>query len=405
MQAGADTMLAIPAHVPRELVRDVDIYNVPGADSDVHLAWKKVQDDNPDVFFTPRYGGYWVVTRHHLLARIFPDHEGFSSHKAIGIPPLGPEVPPQIPIEIDPPQHHFFRAPINLALSPKKIQQYGDDARRLASELIEGFRARCECEFVAEFAAHLPMDIFLSMVDLPREDRNYLVHCAETMTRGGNEEERVHTVQEIFGYLDSWVRKRKEAPGADLISQIIQIKVGDRPITHEEILSECALVLFGGLDTVSSTMAFVARFLALNPAHRRELAANPETIPQAVEELVRRHTIPTVGRVLTRDQEVGGVAMKRGDRVMLNICFSSLDERAWPDPLKVDFNRNVHDHLGFGRGNHKCPGANLARRELKIFLEEWLVRIPEFSIKPGEQAETKSGNVSGVKVLPLVWTV
>jgi cytochrome P450 len=395
----------LPAHVPPELVRDVDLYNLPGSGEDVHRAWKAVQDAAPDVFYTPRYGGYWVVTRQELLAQVFPDHERFSSHKAIGIPPLGPEIPPQIPIEIDPPQHRYFRAPVNLALSPKKIQEYGEDARRLAAELIEGFKPKGGCEFVSDFAGHLPMDIFLSMVDLPREDRGYLVAQTEKMTRGGSEVDRNRTVQEIFGYLDGWIRKRREQPGEDLISQIIQVKVGDRPITHEEILSECALVLFGGLDTVASTMAFICRFLAENPAHRRELAAKPELIPQAIEELVRRFSIPTIGRVLTRDTELGGVHMKAGDRIMLNLCFAGLDERAWPEPLKVDFCRHAQDHLGFGKGNHKCPGANLARRELKIFLEEWLRRIPEFSIKPGEHPVTLSGNVSGVKHLPLVWPV
>lgn len=395
----------IPAHIPPELVRDVDIYNLPGSAEDVHRAWKAVQDSAPDVFYTPRYGGYWVLTRQELLAQVFPDHERFSSHKAIGIPPLAAEIPPQIPIEIDPPQHRYFRAPVNLALSPKKIQEYGEDARRLAAELIEGFRTKGGCEFVSDFAGHLPMDIFLTMVDLPREDRAYLVAQTEKMTRGGSETDRNRTVQEIFGYLDGWIRKRREQPGEDLISQIIQVKVGDRPISHEEILSECALVLFGGLDTVASTMGFIARFLAENPEHRRELAARPELIPQAIEELIRRFSIPTIGRVLTRDLELGGVVMKAGDRVMLNVCFAGLDERAWPEPLKVDFRRQAQEHLGFGRGHHKCPGANLARRELKIFLEEWLRRIPEFSIKPGEQAVTMSGNVSGMKYLPLVWPV
>jgi cytochrome P450 len=182
--------------------------------------------------------------------------------------------------------------------------------------------------------------------------------------------------------------------------------VGDRPITHDEAVSECALILFGGLDTVAGTMAFFARHLAVNAEHRRDLAQHPEKIPTAIEELLRRHSIPTVGRVLTQDVELDGVTLKTGDYVQLTSCFHGLDERKWKEPLKVHFERTgLQEHMAFGRGVHKCPGANLARAELRVFLEEWLKRIPEFQIKPGESAVTATGTVVGVKRLPLVWTV
>src|SRR5262249_46134733 len=150
----------------------------------------------------------------------------------------------------------------------------------------------------------------------------------------------------------------------DLISRIVQVQVGDRPISHEEALSECALVLFGGLDTVAGTMAFFARYLATHPAHRRELGQHPEVIPAAIEELLRRHSIPTVGRVLTQDVTLDGVTMKAGDYVQLTACFHGLDEHKWRGPLTVDFHRQgLSEHMAFGRGAHKCPGANLARSE------------------------------------------
>jgi cytochrome P450 len=188
-----------------------------------------------------------------------------------------------------------------------------------------------------------------------------------------------------------------------LISQILQIKVGDRPIIHEEAVSESALLLFGGLDTVAGSMSFIARFLALNPEHRRQLVDDPALIPQAIEELLRRLSLPTVGRKLTQDVTLDGVTLKAGDRVMMSTCLHGLDERAWPDPLKVDFTRKVQDHMAFGRGAHKCPGANLARAELRVFLEEWLKRIPDFALKPDDPPLCGSGPVSGVLRLPLVW--
>jgi cytochrome P450 len=394
--------LRIPPHVPPSRVRDVDLYNLPGASEDVHLAWKQVQDECPAVFYTPRYGGYWVIARAELLDQAWPDHERFSSDRAIAIP-RQPGASAQLPIEIDPPLHRFFRHPLNVALAPKAVIELAERARALSIEIIERLKPRGECEFVADFASHVPMEVFLSIVALPSTDREWLIRRAEIMTRGGSVEAKQQALLEIFGYLESWLKQRQAHPGDDLISRILQLQVGDRPLTHQEALSECALVLFGGLDTVAGTMAFFARYLA---EHRRQLAAHPERIPGAIEELLRRHSIPTVGRVLTQDVTLDGVTMKAGDYVQLTTCFHGLDERKWPNPLVVDLERpGLAGHMAFGRGVHKCPGANLARSELRVFLEEWLKRIPEFEIKPGEQGVTATGSVAGVLRLPLVWPV
>lgn len=393
--------VAIPPHVPADRVRDLDLYALPGADVDVHLAWKRVQDAYPDVFFTPRYGGYWVVTRAALLEQIWPDHQRFSSrHIAI---PRDPRAPRQLPIEADPPDHQYFRAPISIAASPKAVRILQERARALAIELVERLRPLGGCEFVKEFAAHLPMEIFLGIVDLPSKDREWLIARAEVMTRSGDVAAKQTALQEIFGYLGGWVAARREKPGEDLLSKIIQIRVGDRPIEMPEILSECALVLFGGLDTVAGTMSFIARFLATHPGHRRQLVADPSLIPKAVEELLRRHSIPTIARVLTEDVVLDGITLKAGDCVQLTTVFHGLDERAWPNPLEVDFGRDVREHMAFGKGVHKCPGANLARSEIRVFLEEWLRRIPEFSLAPNAKPVTATGAVAGVLSLPLVW--
>ena len=392
----------IPSHVPPDRVRDVDLYDLAGANEDVHLAWKRVQDASPAIFYTPRYGGYWVIARAELLNQVWPDYERFSS-EAIAIP-RQPGVPKQLPIEADPPEHQYFRHPMSMALSPKAVQTLSERARALSIEIIERLKPQGECEFVADFAAQVPMEVFLSIVNLPSTDREWLIKRAEVMTRGTSLEDKRRALDEVFGYLGSWLKQRGENPGNDLFSRILQIKVGDRPITFQEAMSECALALFGGLDTVAGTMAFSARYLATHPAQRRELVEHPDRIPGAVEELLRRHSIPTVGRVLTQDVTMDGVTMKAGDYVQLTTCMHGLDELKWPKPLEVDFGRpGLEDHMAFGRGVHKCPGANLARSELRVFLEEWLKRIPDFQIKPGDHAITATGAVAGVLHLPLQW--
>jgi cytochrome P450 len=398
-----DSATAIPSHVPPDLVRDVDPYDLEGGAQDAHLAWKRVQDAAPDVYYTPRYGGYWVLNRASLLNEVWHDHERFCSSGGISVPPLPPGLPPQLPIVADPPLHRHYRHPLSMALSPKRVHDLHSEMRALAIELIEGFRDRGECEFVQDFSMHLPMIVFLRLVDLPLTDRAWLIARAEIATRSPDLARRGLAFQEIFGYLDSCVRQRALEPGDDLISDITRIMVGDRPITHEEALGECSLALFGGLDTVAGSMGFFMRFLAEHPAHRQQLIDDPTLIPAAVEELLRRHSIPLVARTVTQDLTLGGVAMKAGDHLILETALHGLDERAWPNALRVDFRRDVRDHMAFGRGVHKCPGANLARAELRILLEEWLQRIPHFSTRTEDPPVTANGAVMGVLRLPLVW--
>ena len=154
------------------------------------------------------------------------------------------------------------------------------------------------------------MEVFLSIVGLPSSDREWLIRRAEIMTRGGEPEAKGRALQEIFGYLEAWLKERREQPGDDLISRILQVQVGDRPIGHAEALSECALVLFGGLDTVAGTMAFFARYLATHPAHRRELVTHPEHIPSCHRRIAaapfhsdRRSQVGTGRHARWRDHE------------------------------------------------------------------------------------------------------
>jgi cytochrome P450 len=340
-----------------------------------------------------------------LIATAFEDHERFASSGAIAIPPMPPEIPPQLPIMADPPVHRYFRQPLNLALGPKHVNVLSEKARALAIELIDELKGRGECEFMADFAMHLPMTIFLHMVDLPLSDREWLISRVEVMPRATNPADRVRAYREIVGYLDAVVRRRALEPGQDLISRILQVKVGDRPISHDEALSEAAMSLFGGLDTVAGTIGFFARFLAEHPLHRKQLVNDPSLIPQAVEELLRRFAISSVARRVTQDMEFGGVTMKANDLVILTTSLHGLDPSTWTDATQVDFQRPRGELLSFGRGVHKCPGLTLARAELRVFLEEWLLRIPDFSIAPGRQPVTAGGNVIGMLELPLVWPV
>ena len=197
---------------------------------------------------------------------------------------------------------------------------------------------------------------------------------------------------EIAAYLGEWVERRAVDPGSDLLSRIVTASVDGRPITRSEAFNVCLLMLLGGLDTVASMLGFVARFLAGSADQRRQLCERIDDQPflrSAVEELVRRHGVVNTGRFIVEDMEYHGVQLRAGDLIQLPNSLVGLDERAVDDPLTVDFTRPFPiRHAAFGTGPHTCPGAVLARREIQIFIEEWLSRIPDFARSRAGMATT-----------------
>jgi cytochrome P450 len=166
-------------------------------------------------------------------------------------------------------------------------------------------------------------------------------------------------------------------------------------------------VLFAGLDTVASMLSLITRFLALHSDRRHELTAHLHDgafVNRAIQELLRRHGIVAIGRVLSADMTYRGVDLRQGDSVILLTAMVGLDESRNPRATEVDFERSgSHNHAVFGRGIHSCPGHVLARRELKIFLEEWLERIPDFALAPGSAPVFSTGFVTSLAELRLVW--
>ena len=397
------SQLAVPDHVPADIVRDFDLYTFARPEDDAHVAWHGVVASEPPVFFTPHYGGFWVINRADLLEQAWPDAELFSSAEGVGVPPVPPEIPKFLPIDSDDPYHKQLRRPLNLALSPKAVATLSQAARQLTIDLIEGLAARGECEFVSEFSLKMPMELFLRIVDLPSSDRESLLRLAHDGIKHPEVSRRHEAMHALNVYLQKWVDERTAHPGDDLMSAIVNLEIDGRPLTNAERIGYMSTVMTGGLDTVGGMMALSARHLALNPDQRRHLAANPDAIPAVVEEILRRYSIPTVGRIVTRDTEFGGVTMRKGDRVMLVTVVHGVDDRRWGDALGFRADRDNREHMAFGKGTHRCPGAILARAELRIFLEEWLKRIPDFSIAPGRSPKFEYGAVLGLSELPLVW--
>ena len=393
-----------PEHVPAELVRDFDLYDIPGAAEDIQAAYRAIQQASPDIFWTPHNGGHWVATRGEDIVEMQRDYNRFS-HQHIVLPPM-PDAPRQIPLEMDPPEHARYRRPLMQALLPSIVSELESKVRQVAIDAVERLLPRGECEFVEDFAKVLPIHVFLELVELPLDDKAYLLTLAEDSVRGRDAETRGRSQQLMGAYLLPWIRARRETPGNDLLSKLVNVDIGGERISEAEATSYATLVLFGGLDTVAGMIAFIARFLAQNPEQRRQLVERLDDdafVKNAIEEMVRRHGLANTARVIAGDFDYKGVSFRAGDRILPANLFVGIDDRINPDPLVVDFTREKPVHAAFGNGAHACPGAVLARREIRIFLQEWLSRIPDFRIKPGSRPVLATGMVNGVLRLELVW--
>lgn len=392
----------VPAHVPPELVVDFDFFALGDRPEGVQIAFMDLHK-GPDIVWTPHHGGHWIATRYADIEAIQRDYTHFS-HKHFTIP-RNEYDPTAIPLGLDPPEHTPFRKLLMQAFTPKSVKALGDIARETARELVTNIAPRGRCEFVGDFAKVLPIHVFLGMVNLPFEDKHYLLPLAEISVRSSNVAERSEAQGKMQAYLGRYIDERMAHPGDDLLSMIGQGEIDGRPITRDETLRMATLVMGGGLDTVASSLGFIAHFLATHPVHRADLVANPQLNPVACEELLRRFGLPNTSRVLTMDYEYKGVQLRKGELILTPKCLAGLDDRVVSNPAEVDFHRkpSTIKHSAFGSGPHVCPGAVLARREIMVFLDEWLPVIPDFEVDPDDQMIMASGSVSGVLHLPLRW--
>lgn len=389
-----------PSHVARERIRDVDVFDLPGAGTDVHRAWVALAGGH-DIIWTPRNGGHWIATGGDLILKLFRGDERFSNREVAV--PAGSMLVPTLPIQADGEAHKAYRALIEPAFRPAAIQAYARRARELTVEIIERLKPQGRCDFTGDYAAILPLVIFLQIVDLPEEDRERLHRHTRVMTHEPDLAKRHEAFRGVAAYLQEKITERRISPGDDLLSKVIHGKALGRPLNEQEVLGMTTLLLFGGLDTVASMMSFVMKFLAEHPAHRQWIIDNPGRSAFAVEEIMRRYGVSQLMRTALVDTELDGAAIRAGDLIMLPTSLHGLDPREFDDPLEVDFERRAKPSATFGAGAHRCPGASLARLEMQIMVEEWLHRIPDMGIDPTRPLVQRSGLVNGILELPLRW--
>ncbi|MGE4307205.1 MAG: cytochrome P450 [Novosphingobium sp.] len=397
---------AWPDNVPADRVFDFDIYRDVPAERSFHEYRREIMASAPHpLMWTPHNGGHWVVLRAELSDTVLSDYERFSNHTVLVPKETAGEAYRLIPLSLDPPQHRPFRNLLNENLGPKPLKPMEQVIVDLTVSLIEGFRLNGRCNFTHEFAEQLPVRIFMGIVDLPLEDLPKLKHLADQYTRPDGSIPLDQVEQHFREYLRPVIAARRVSPGADMISRMINGEVGGRPLSDVEAENICIQVLVGGLDTVVNMLGFTFSYLAVDHELRRTIAGDPSRIDDALLEFFRRFPVVSSAREVMRDQEFEGVRLKAGDMVMAPTVVVAMDDAMNDNPLEFRLGRKARQHSTFGKGSHTCPGAHLARMEMKIVLREWFARIPEFRLADETPLRYSNGIVGSVKPFVLTWEV
>jgi len=399
--------VAPPAHVPASAIIELNYHTFgghgdAGFQGDHQLAWKTLQHDGgPALRWTPMNGGHWIAMRANLIGDVLDQPDLFSS-RILALPKEVGEVYRFIPLSLDPPEHTPYRSLLVPLLSAKVVRDKESDVRTLARDLVDKVFERGRCDYVAEFANILPISIFHQLVAFPEQERERLRQMAYS-ANAASPASVASMLQQIADFLAPIILERRQNPGSDLVSQLLQGEVGGRPISDQEVMHMCQQLFIGGFHTTAGTLGFVTMHLARHPELRARLAAEPDRTKGRLNELMRRFSMVGIPRTATRDCTLGGQVIRKGEAVYLPLVLYNLDEAVFAAPLEVDFDRKAIPHATFGRGIHKCPGSALGMTEVAVAIEEWLKRIPDFRIEEEEAVRIKGGSVGGVERLPLVW--
>jgi cytochrome P450 len=394
-----------PAHVDPDRVVDFDLFDDRryAEAGGLHAGiYRLAEERDRGIYWTPRNGGHWFLTDHELIFAAARDPELFSNAH-MTLPPMPLELEPRlIPLTLDPPAHSTYRLPLMRAFSPAMVAALEPGIRAHAIHLIEAIAGDGHCDFVRAIAEPLPVIIFMRLMGM---DPARLPECrgwALDMT-SSDDDRRADSFVNVGRMMRELILARQAEPKDDLIGRLVASEIDGQPLAIDELVDYCLLLFIAGLDTVANSLTFGMDHLARHPALQARLRAEPERIPEAVEELLRRYGVVVVMRFITRDAIFGGVEIRAGERVMLLLPAGNLDPAVFAEPERFDLDRDANPHLGFNSGPHRCVGSHLARLELRLFYEEWFRRMPEVRRDPAVPVTTRGGLTLALNALPILW--
>lgn len=372
--------------------------------TDPYPIWDKLRDRCP-VAHTERYRGVYFPSRHDDIRAIAYDTEHFSSRRVVVREDPPPPIPSP-PITSDPPEHSPARRLLLPAFTPNAVNRLEPRTRAICAELIDRVIGQGHCDAAVDYAQHIPVRVIAFMLGIPEEDGDRFrawIHMA--LEEGITDYSKLmQSLQETSAYFKEQVARRREERGGDLISFLLDATLDGRPLTEPHLLGTLRLLLIAGIDTTWSAIGASLWHLAAHPEDRARLVKEPALVPTAMEEFLRAYAPVTMAREVVKEAEIGGCAFKPGEMVLLSFPAANRDPAVFSDADKVMIDRTENRHTAFGLGIHRCLGSNLARMELRVALEEWLGRIPDFTLRDPAAVTWSQGTVRGPRRLPVVFT-
>jgi hypothetical protein len=298
--------------------------------------------------------------------------------------------------------HTWSRRLILPWFSHTRVDRYEDMTRALCNDLIDRVIDTGRADAAQDYAQRVPVRVISWMLGVPDELADTFTGWVRDVLEFGHDAERsVPAWNGIAGFFMGAIAERRADPGDDLVSELLGIEVDGSPLPDEHVLGTLALILIAGIDTTWSSIGSAMWHLATHEADRRRLAAEPELLPTAIEELLRAYSPVTMARISNVDTDLGGCPVREGDRVLLNFPAANRDPDAFERADEVVIDRQLNRHIAFGVGIHRCAGSNLARMELRVAVETWMQRIPEFHLVDGAEVTWAGGQVRGPRSVPV----
>jgi cholest-4-en-3-one 26-monooxygenase len=364
----------------------------------------------------PHGPGFWVLSKYDDVVAVGRDAETFSSdQKRGGVVGLeerpgveGFEGSGNLMLTMDPPEHTRYRKLVNRGFTPRTMRMLEPHIRDLTARIIDEVIERGECDFVVDVAAELPLQVIAEMIGVPHEDRHKLFEWSNRMIGSEDPEyivsaEEVQTAQvEMFMYANELAQQRRQHPRDDIVTALLEAEVDGDRLSEMDFNLFFLLLAVAGNETTRNSISHGVKAFCDFPDQYQLLVADPSLASSATEEIVRwASPVMYFRRNVTRDTQIRGHEVKAGDKVSMWYISANRDEDVFDDPFTFDIRRNPNEHVGFGGGGpHHCLGANLARMEIRVLLEEMAQRMPTIE-RVDDAPPLRSNFIAGIKHMPV----
>ena len=377
-----------------------------------HETFDKLRSDCPvHKQAHPDGGDYWLLTRHQDVVDVSRDHRTYSSERAfVMVDNLAPEILEMVHNQLlgmDPPRHGPIRRLVINHFTKARVAEREPRIRDICREIFADAIAVGDCDFVNDMAGRLPTAVIGEMMGIPRDMweqmRNWsdLQTSADDPDLGASAEETTQASIEMGSYGYQLATERKDKDGDDLISMLVNVEIDGEKASELEFASLFVQITVAGNETTRGLIASGMQQLIEQPELYRQLEDNPQLIPAAVEEMLRMFCpLHYFRRTATCPAQIGAQAIAENDRVVMMYSAANRDPAVFENPHEFDIHRQHNPHLAFGYGIHLCLGANLARLEARVFLEEFFKTFAGIETL-GQPQRIRSNMVNGFKSMPV----